>query len=147
MYSVTRAYTKLRTNTNCIILCDCYFLIVASNILETIKNATVIYVVFLFDCISARIIYVSMVYLLLENDYVNIGLSCALLFKIVLKNGKSLNLSFQHSKLRKPTKCCYQRSDFVYSNKKTERSNKNPLAGKTIELLKSSVFANFLLNF
>ena len=44
--------------------------------------------VILFDCISARIIYVSMVYLLLENDYVNIGLSCALLFKIVLKNGK-----------------------------------------------------------
>ena len=28
-------------------------------ILETIKNATVMYVVFLIDCITARIVYVS----------------------------------------------------------------------------------------
>ena len=57
-------------------------------VLETIKNATVIYVLFLIDCITEELFVFRMVYLSPENDLANNGLSCTILLEIVLKNDK-----------------------------------------------------------
>ena len=61
------------------------------HILETIKNATVIYAYvffFLLIALLQELFMFRMVYLSPESGLANIGLSCTLLFEIVLKNDK-----------------------------------------------------------
>ena len=93
-------------------------------------NATVIYVFFLIDCITARIVYVSKGLSFARERFSKHWAQLHTFVGNCVEKWQNRHIC-HFDLLSSDTIFCYQRTDFVYGNKKTERNKTNLLAGKT----------------